>query len=53
MTKCDRCGKESYCIYVLDNFEKICDECYDIERKNINTSEKECLWEKVEISKER
>jgi len=28
-TKCDKCGEESYCIYITRAHEKLCDECYD------------------------
>jgi hypothetical protein len=32
-TECDRCGKESYVIYVKSNPGNICDECEDAERR--------------------
>ncbi len=27
--KCERCGNETYVIYINSKYEKICDECYD------------------------
>jgi hypothetical protein len=31
-TKCDKCNKPSYCIYVTCEHEKLCDKCYDKNR---------------------
>lgn len=28
-TKCDECGEESYCIFITDEYKKLCDDCYD------------------------
>jgi hypothetical protein len=28
-TKCDECGKESYCIYITREYKNLCPECYD------------------------
>ena len=28
-TKCNKCGKKSYVIYLSRELKKICDKCYD------------------------
>jgi ribosomal protein L37E len=33
MMTCDKCGKDTYIIFITKNHEKLCDECYDKERK--------------------
>jgi len=30
---CDKCGKETYVIFITKNHKKLCDECYKKERK--------------------
>ena len=33
MMICDKCGKDTYIIFITSNHEKICDECWDKEKK--------------------
>jgi len=33
MMTCDRCGKDTYVIFITSNYEKLCDECWEKERK--------------------
>jgi len=35
MTKCDKCGKNSYVIYIDKDHNKLCDKCYDKKGKGI------------------
>jgi len=31
-TKCDKCKKKSYSIYITHDYEKLCGACYDKDR---------------------
>ena len=35
MMVCERCGKNTYIIFITKNHEKICDECEEKERNKI------------------
>ena len=32
MMTCDRCGQDTYIIFITSNHDKICDECYEKEK---------------------
>lgn len=34
MMVCDKCGNDTYIIFITGNHEKWCDECWDKERKD-------------------
>ncbi len=41
--KCDKCGKDSYVMYLTPNFETICPECEEKEhKKDLKTK-----WERI------
>lgn len=33
MMTCDRCGEDTYIMFITSKHEKICDECWDKEKK--------------------
>ena len=33
MMICDKCGKKTYVIFITRNHEKLCDDCYDKQKK--------------------
>ena len=33
MMVCDKCGKDTHIIFITSNHDKICDECWDKEKK--------------------
>jgi len=39
--RCDACGKETYCLYITENYKRICDACNDKNRDQIHTKMKE------------
>jgi len=45
MTKCDKCGKNSYVIYVNENHNKLCYECYDKKGKGNNMNLQKKFYE--------
>jgi|GEM_PF-1643394 len=34
--RCEACGRETYCLYINENYEKICDACNDKNRDQIH-----------------
>lgn len=42
MMVCERCGADTYCIYITAKYEKVCGDCYDKKEKK----EKEEAWRK-------
>jgi hypothetical protein len=45
-TKCDECGKPSYCIYITREYKNLCGECYD-KTNPVRTDEPEDLSYRV------
>ena len=43
--KCDKCGEKTYIIFITENYEKLCDKCWD---KTIKKSEWEIIKERNE-----
>lgn len=42
MMVCERCGADTYCIYITKKYERVCADCYDKKEKK----EKEEAWRK-------
>jgi hypothetical protein len=34
MMICERCKKKTHCIYIIENYERICDVCYDKDERS-------------------
>lgn len=30
---CDKCGEDTYIIFIASNYDKLCDKCWDKEKK--------------------
>jgi len=42
-TKCEKCGEESYCIFITREHEKLCGDCYDKVRPDRELKESD-IW---------